>query len=77
MNRSQSGSPLYLWQMNTSWSNRQDWRFLHFHDVQICDLFRRGELADDEQHREEYAFLLEKEYILADRRWIPFQCNLD
>ena len=63
MNRSQSGSPLYLWQMNTYWSSQQDWRFLHFQDVQICDLFRRGELADDEQHREEYAFLLEKEYI--------------
>lgn len=63
MNRSQEGSPLYLWQLNTAWSDRQDWRYLTFGDVEICDAFRKGELVDDEANRERYAFLLEKGYV--------------
>lgn len=63
MNRSQDGSPLYLWQLNTYWSDRKDWRFLTFKDVEVCCAFWKGELPDDEAHREQYAFLLEKGYI--------------
>ncbi|MBJ6364018.1 RNA polymerase sigma factor [Paenibacillus sp. GCM10012307] len=64
MHRYQEGSPLYLWQLNTFWSQRQDWRFLDFQDVEICSRFWTNVLSDDEQHREDYAFLLEKGYIV-------------
>lgn len=63
MNRSREGSPLYLWQLNTYWSDRQDWRYLNFKDVEVCYAFWKGDLPDDESHREQYAFLLEKGYI--------------
>lgn len=63
MNRSQDGSPLYLWQLNTYWSDRDDWRYLHYADVEQCHAFWSGALADEEQHRERYAFLIRKGYI--------------
>lgn len=63
MNRSREGSPLYLWQLNTCWSDRQDWRYLTFKDVEVCHAFWKGDLSDDESNREQYAFLLEKGYI--------------
>jgi RNA polymerase sigma factor (sigma-70 family) len=63
MTRYQEGSPLYLWQLNTYWSDRQDWRYLNFKDVEICKAFWNGDLTDEESNREQYAFLLEKGYI--------------
>lgn len=63
MNRYREGSPLYLWQLNTAWSDRRDWRYLAFEDVEICAAFRSGALSDDEANRERYSFLLEKGYI--------------
>lgn len=63
MQRALNGSPLYLWQMNTYWSDRPNWRHLHFEDVQTCGAFWNGELSDGEANREQYAFLLSKEYI--------------
>ncbi|SIR06881.1 RNA polymerase sigma factor, sigma-70 family [Paenibacillus sp. RU4T] len=56
-------SPLYLWQFNTYWSDRQDWRHLEYRDVEVCHAFRQGELPDNEENRELYSFLLEKGYI--------------
>ncbi|WP_199615268.1 RNA polymerase sigma factor [Paenibacillus alkalitolerans] len=63
MNRACEGSPLYLWQLDTYWSDRPGWRHLNFKDVGVCYSFWKGKLPDDELHREQYAFLLEKEYI--------------
>jgi RNA polymerase sigma factor (sigma-70 family) len=63
MTRYREGSPLYLWQLNTYWSDRKDWRYLTFEDVEVCYAFWKGDLPDDESHCEQYAFLLEKEYV--------------
>lgn len=63
MNRYQEGSALYLWQMNTYWSDREGWKDLNFKDVEVCNQFWNGDLPDDESHREHYAFLFEKGYI--------------
>ncbi|MGM0881418.1 MAG: RNA polymerase sigma factor [Bacillota bacterium] len=63
MTRYQEGSALYLWQLNTYWSERKDWRYLDFKDVEVCNEFWKGGLTDDDTHREEYAFLLEKGYV--------------
>ncbi|WP_422660624.1 sigma-70 family RNA polymerase sigma factor [Paenibacillus sp. EC2-1] len=63
MTRYQEGSSLYLWQLNTHWSDREGWRDLHYKDVEVCSQFWNGGLPDDESHREYYAFLLEKGYI--------------
>lgn len=63
MHRWREDSPLYLWQLNTAWSDRQDWRHLAFEDVEICAAFRSGDLTDIDSNRERYSFLLEKGYI--------------
>lgn len=64
MTRYQEGSSLYLWQLNTYWSERKDWRELYFKDVEVCNAFWSGNLPDEEAYREHYAFLLEKGYIV-------------
>jgi hypothetical protein len=65
MNRGNGGS-LSLWRIDTFWSERQGqgWRQLHFKDAQLCHAFMKGELPDDEDHREDYTFLLTNGYLL-------------
>lgn len=63
MNRYKKGSPLFLWQFNTYWSDRKGWKDLNFRDVEMCSAFWTGELKDEEANRERLAFLLEKAYI--------------
>jgi len=72
MNRYREGSPLYLWQINTHWSDRKDWRFLTFKDVELCHAFRVGYLPDIDSNREAYSFLLEKGYIRHAERGYAF-----
>lgn len=71
MTRSQGGS-LYLWQLNTYWSDREGWEQLLFRDAELCHLFWKDELVDDEAHREEYAFLLSKKYLLKTEKGYKF-----
>lgn len=59
-----AGSSVGLWQVNTYWSNRGDWRTVNYDDVECYQRYQKGELPDDETHLEDYAFLLEKQYIL-------------
>ncbi|MFE5322060.1 hypothetical protein ACFQ88_25635 [Paenibacillus sp. NPDC056579] len=63
MTRSGGGS-LYLWQLNTYWSDRDGWQRLRFKDAQACYAFWNGELGDEQACMEEYAFLLAKQYIV-------------
>lgn len=64
MIRSQGGS-LYVWQINTYWSDRIiGWQDLNFKDAQLCNQFISGEMPENEQHYEDYAFLLSKDYIV-------------
>jgi len=72
MNRYQEGSPLYLWQFNTYWSDRQDWRYLTFKDVEVCHAFWNGDLSDDESNREQIVFLLEKGYVRKSEKGFAF-----
>ncbi|CDN42756.1 hypothetical protein BN871_BW_00280 [Paenibacillus sp. P22] len=65
-------SPLYLWQFNTHWSDRKDWRHLDYRDVEVCHAFRQGELPDNEENRELYSFLLEKGYIRKTEKGYKF-----
>ncbi|WKL03672.1 hypothetical protein Q0F98_09625 [Paenibacillus amylolyticus] len=71
-------TPLYLWQFNTYWSDRQmDWRFLEYWNVEICHAFQQGELPDNEENAEQYSFLLEKGYIRKTEEGVQVQCGLD
>ncbi|WP_158302247.1 hypothetical protein [Paenibacillus mesophilus] len=71
-------SPLYLWQFNTYWSDRQvDWRFLEYRNVEVCHAFQQGELPDNEGNSEQYSFLLEKGYIRKTEEGYKFKCGLD
>jgi RNA polymerase sigma factor (sigma-70 family) len=65
MNRGNGGS-LSLWRIDTFWSDRNGsgWRNLHFKDAQLCLAYIKGELPDDEDHREDYAFLLTNQYLI-------------
>ncbi len=63
MERSKSGSPLYLWRVETFWGEWRGWKSLTFTDVEECDAFRSGKLPDNDSNRERYAFLLEKGYL--------------
>lgn len=49
---------------------------MHAYDVQVRNAFWQGDLPDDEQHREEYAFLLSKEYILRTESRYKFNEGL-
>ncbi|MCM3133539.1 RNA polymerase sigma factor [Paenibacillus polysaccharolyticus] len=66
-------TPLYLWQFNTYWSDREtDWRFLEYRNVEICHAFQQGELPDNEDNAEQYSFLLEKGYIRKTKEGYKF-----
>ena len=69
-------TPLYLWQFNTYWSNRQvDWRFLEYRNVEICNAFQQGTAR---QRREQRAiFVPAGEGTSARRRRVQVQCGLD
>lgn len=66
------GNGLYLWQIGTYWSGQRDWRNLHIRDAAVCDMFWKGELSDDEAHAEQYAFLLEKGYVVRTQDGFKF-----
>ncbi|MDF2723782.1 MAG: hypothetical protein K0Q59_3457 [Paenibacillus sp.] len=67
------GSPLYLWQLNTYWSDRPHWQFLTYRDIELCYAFWKGELSNDETSREKLAYLLEKGYIRKEANGYSFQ----
>lgn len=66
------GRSLYLWQVNTYWSDRAGWEDLNMEDIRLCHAYRRGALADEERHGEEYAFLLRKGYLLRTEAGYQF-----
>lgn len=72
MRRYREGSPLYLWQLNTYWSNRPDWSRLHVQDAEACYAYWNGDLAEESANQEQYAFLLEKGYIRKTERGYRF-----
>jgi hypothetical protein len=59
-----SNGNLYLYQLNTFWSERGDWRSLTMRDIELCHAFQTGRLPEDDAHKEDYAFLLAKNYVV-------------
>lgn len=74
MTRRSGDSSLYLWQMDTFWSDRnaEGWRNLTYKDAQLCHVFQQGTLPDDGAHKEDYAYLLAKQYIVKTPQGYKF-----
>lgn len=64
MTRATHDSPLYLWMANHCWSEWRHWADVNYRDVALCHAYRTGTLQDVEEHREDYAYLLERGYLL-------------
>ena len=75
MSRGRIGSPLYMWMVNTRWSEWREWNRVDYREVELCHAYMSGHLPDVEVNRESYAYLLERGYLVRVANEGDYQFN--